>query len=411
MSPPRGRKRRARKGQGRNQRKQRRQQGQYAAPSASSEPSPVAKRPAASRVASLHPLAPIIVRSGRPFDAVAGPDEARFPPPSTIAGCIRTAWARQTDQPFGQELAQLPVAGPLLVRTDGCVLVPKPADALYYARDCLRAAPFALGDGAGCDLPQGLLPVRLAHPPSGKPRPGPAWWALDDLLDFRRGQEMDLEHLKSRGWSAPSGDRRTHVAIGPRGAAEPGRLFQTEGLDFTDAPEGDDRLRHARSVRLVVRCGEELGSAAVHLGGERRLAALQPESPELWPVMPPAWLDEAVPGVCMTLLTPAVFNAGYRPGWLDEQLTGSPPTAPRLRLVLLAAAVERWQPNSGWDLAANAPRPTRKLAPAGATYWFRVVDGGPPELAKLWLQSISDDEQARRDGFGLALPAPWRPPD
>ena len=114
---------------------------------------------------------------------------------------------------------------------------------------------------------------------------------------------------------------------------------------------------------------------------------------------------------CLTLLTPGVFSAGYRPGWLDHALTGSPPAAPGLKLRLRAAALERWQPHSGWDLAQRQPRPTRKLVPAGATYWFDVLDACDKDsLAALWLASLCDEQQDRRDGFGLALPGPWTPP-
>ena len=150
----------------------------------------------------------------------------------------------------------------------------------------------------------------------------------------------------------------------------------------------------------------------MHLGGERRLAALQPEPEHVWPSPPPDWLERIARagGLSLTLLTPAIFSAGYRPGWLDGDLIGSPPAAPGLRLQLRAAAVERWQPHSGWDLARWRPRPSRKLVGAGATYWFRILDGiDSGTMAALWLASVSDCEQDRRDGFGLALPSPWEP--
>ena len=373
----------------------------------------------ASRVASLDPLAPIIVRSGRPFDDQSGPDPARFPPPSTVAGCIRTAWARQTGRPFSSELAELAVQGPLLVR-DCEVLVPKPADALYFGSGadsrCVRAEPRDFDEDAGSDLPGGLLPVRLTEPEKAKPGQGSSWWNIRDLLAFRKGTQLTHSHLTKNGWSPPAGERRTHVAIGSSGVAEPGKLFQTVGLDFTDVSKSKDEapLSGVRSLRLLVRCGEDLEQAAVHLGGERRLAALRPEPTDLWPTAPDGSAEamQREGGICLTLLTPGFFSAGFRPGWLDDTLAGSPPGSPNLRLRLRSVAVGRWQPNSGWDLAQQCPRPTRKLAPAGTTYWFGIVGDAPAEeLAKLWLAPVSDNEQARRDGFGLALPSPWQPPD
>lgn len=42
-------------------------------------------------------------------------------------------------------------------------------------------------------------------------------------------------------------------------------------------------------------------------------------------------------------------------------------------LRLLAVVVHRWEAHSGWNLAKLQPRPTRKLAPAGTTLWFRIL--------------------------------------
>ena len=403
-----------------------------AAGSIPSHPGPYRRGP--STVVSLEPLSPIIVRSGRPMNAHTDADPARFPPPSTVAGCLRTTWARATGRPLGSALAELRVAGPLLLSDDGLILAPKPADALYFGhRDearCVRAEPRRFQQGCGADMPDGLLPVRLPAHVEGKPGDGPAWWSWDDLLAFRRGESVPLDRLTRNGWSPPAeGDLRTHVSINPTtGAAVSGNLFQTEGLDLgvypaafrtravesarVDGLEASDAANGAssRGRRLLVRCAEALDATLVHLGGKRRLAALEPESEERWPTPPDGWLDriEQTGGLCLTLLTPGIFSVGYRPGWLDRTLTGSPPDAPAVTLRLRAAAVGRWQPHSGWDLAQRRPKPTRKLVTAGATYWFEILDAQEPgALASLWLASVCDDQQDRRDGFGLALPAPW----
>ena len=415
-----------------------------AAPPAPREPA----RPRTGRVVSLDPLAPIIVRSGRPMNAHAGADPAQFPPPSTIAGCLRTAWARAAGRPFGPELAQLAVGGPLLVGDDGRVLAPKPADALYFGRGagesdsprCVRATPRRFGGGCGADLSEGLLPVQLTQGVTGKPGDGPAWWSWNDLLAFRDGVDPPIDRLWTNGWSPPKGDRRTHVSIdSSTGTAKAAALYETEGLDLAASPSAfrispaerpeaasglgrgatspadpnDANDSSSGGLRLLVRCSEALAPALVHLGGKRRLASLEPEPEDRWPAPPDGWLERLCDagGLCLTLLTPGVFSAGYRPGWLDDALTGSPPGAPGLRLRLRAAAVARWQPHSGWDLARGQPRPTRKLVPAGATYWFDVLDACDQDaLAALWLASVCDEPQDRLDGFGLALPGPWAPP-
>ncbi|BCU08376.1 type III-B CRISPR module-associated Cmr3 family protein [Allochromatium tepidum] len=385
------------------------------------------KSAASSPIVSLEPLAPLIVRSGRPFDDQAGADAPRFPPPSTLAGCLRTAWARAKDQAFGPDLAKLAVASPFLAQVDDTgnivrLLAPKPADAQYFGHGaeakCLRLEPSRFEDGCNADLPDGLRPLRLSETIQGKASKGPAWWDWKDLIAFRRGQPLSHPRLTERGWLPPSGDRRTHVAIDAvTQAAESGRLFQTEGLDL----EPDNpwlEKSEAPCLRLLARCAEPLPGGLVHLGGERRLTRLHPEPETVWPTPPATWFQDIqkAGGLTLTLLTPGVFQAGYRPGWLnvwvDDRLTGEPPIAPGVRLQLIAAAVERWQPHSGWDLAAQQPRPTRKLVGAGATYWFRLLEPTAPEaLAALWLASLCDLEQDRRDGYGLALPAPWKPTD
>lgn len=375
-------------------------------------------------VVTLEPLAPIIVRSGRPFDFQAGADAARFPPPSTLAGCLRTAWARETGAAFGPQLAERAVAGPLLMRVDAddqpCnLLVPKPADAQYFGHGaearCLRAEPGAFEAGCGADLPEGLQPVRLVDPVDEKASQGPQWWGWNDFIAWRSDPRNQPSHrqLAENGWSVPAGDRRTHVAIDPAtGAADAGRLFQTEGLDLA-ADNPWLREVDRAGLQLLARFSEPLSDQLVHLGGERRLARLHPQGDAAWPEPPePDWFRRmrAQGGLTLSLLTPAILRGGYRPGWLDETLQGELPGAPGVRLQLVSAALERWQPHSGWDLHLRAPRATRKLVAAGATYWFRLLAAPSDEaLAPLWLASLCDSEQDRRDGYGLTLPAPWTP--
>lgn len=373
---------------------------------------------APSRIVSLAPLAPLVIRSARPFDGQAGVDAARFPPPSTLAGCLRTAWSRADGKSFGEEplhkdideLLKEEIKGPLLLRGD-TLLLPKPADALYFGHgdeaDCVRASPKPLEAGCGCDLPMVLLPVQLEKEIKGKPGKGPQWWAFEDWLRFRQGQTVHPGHLAEHGWLPPPGDRRTHVAIDSQhGVAEEGKLFQTEGLDLSAAPESNADLR------ILAKFSQPLGAALVHLGGKRRLAAMEPQPDTRWPQAPKDWWQQIQQkgGLSLTLVTPALFTNGYRPGWLNQGPIGTPPGVKGLRLRLQSVAVERWQPQSGWDLAKQQPRANRKLAPAGAVYWFAIEQcDDPKSLEPLWLGSLCDDPQDRRDGFGLALPAPWSP--
>lgn len=354
----------------------------------------------------IEPKAPLVIRSGRPFDGQAGADEARFPPPSTLAGALRTAHADSTSKSYDTELTQIAVAGPLPVRlgANPKLLVPKPADALYFwnedktAARLVRAAPKSLTEGEGCDLAEGLLPVQLTEPVKSKPASGPRWWAWNDFLAWRGAvpPAPTFAQVEQNGWSPLPDEMRTHVGIKTETqAAESGKLFQTAGLDFwCRADTGQDFP--GQRIGLVGRIAGEIAPGLVTLGGERRLSAIAPAPASLWPEMSGDLVNriQKAGGLTLTLLTPALFAAGWKP-----------PEIPGLTLV--AAALDRWQPHSGWDLAQWKPRAGRKLVPAGAVYWYELT--GAADLAALWLTSIGDCDQDCRDGFGLVLPQPWTP--
>jgi CRISPR-associated protein Cmr3 len=113
-------------------------------------------------------------------------------------------------------------------------------------------------------------------------------------------------------------------------------------------------------------------------------------------------------------VTPALFDGGWLPAWLDGMpIIDSPPELSGIKLRLCAAALERWQPFSGWELRTldghkgGKARAVRRLVPAGSVYWFEVLEGDAEALRKLWLAPLSDRAQDRLDGFGLTIPGIW----
>ena len=113
----------------------------------------------------------------------------------------------------------------------------------------------------------------------------------------------------------------------------------------------------------------------------------------------------------MVLVTPAVFCGGWKPGWVNEELVGTPPGA-NVTLRLVGVSIQRWRAVSGWSLAnlpgqPRGPKPVKRLVPSGGVYFFETIDGKASGLADRWLESVSDDDQDRRDGFGLAVWGVW----
>ena len=195
-----------------------------------------------------------------------------------------------------------------------------------------------------------------------------------------------------------------------------GMLFSTSSLSFADvAVTASDHHRMA----LLVRMSDDqlpLLDGFMPLGGERRVAILSSANgARLWPKFPDK-LDQstATPLLKLQLITPAVFKNGWKPGWLTDNLSGECPALPGVRLTLKGVAAGRYAAVSGWDYARREAKAARFLASAGAVYYFqadRALEG--EDLKSLWMASISDDEQddgqARRDGFGLAIPGRWHP--
>ncbi len=116
----------------------------------------------------------------------------------------------------------------------------------------------------------------------------------------------------------------------------------------------------------------------------------------------------------MILATPGLFSRGWLPPGVDpstRRLVGDGVIAE-----VVAAAVPRHELISGWDLANHAPKPARKVAPAGSCYWFRVLEGDTAGLASLrqhglWpmLEDNSEYTARRREGFNRVWFGAWQP--
>lgn len=358
----------------------------------------------------LTPRAPLVFRSGKPF--LAGTrDNAQFPWPSAWAGLLRTRYMDQHGLgPDDRErLVALRTAGALLAYRRGshCELyVPKPADALALKDEesFLPLRPLSAAAGTGCDLPAGLRPVGLVGSKKGKPHIPALYWTLSRFLAWARGESVKASDESPR---QPVEEMRTHVSIkNHTGAADPGRLFQTTGLDF--AMQDWQKGTASGEWVFVGQGPANLPPGLVVFGGERRLSRLDREDPTVWHLPPQLQIAlTKARGIAVTLATPAIFANGWCPAWIGATLEGRwPGTALTLRLQ--AAAIDRWQPISGWDLQAGRAKPMRRAVAAGATYWLEIIDG-ELDPAALWLHSMSDAQQDRLDGFGLALLRPWNP--
>ncbi|HMA33298.1 MAG TPA: type III-B CRISPR module-associated protein Cmr3 [Chloroflexia bacterium] len=409
----------------------------------------------------IEPRDPLIARDGRPFGPTPGARAASlpFPFPSTTTGGVRTRAGLDAQGRFvadPQQVRQIAVRGPLLVELDGertirQWLAPAPADALLVetrpgqadpaTRQWLR--PILPDAGAHTNLPGGthaalladLLPVGPAFYNPNKAAAGvPRFWYWDVFQAWLQNpadgaqahRQVRPDQAASTLWvlgppdqpagqielghSGPHPEQRLHVGIDPGTlASREGALFQTRGLEFT----GPDRRRLALAVTSDGTF-PHAGDGFAPLGGERRLVSWRASTAPL-PACPPAIRQAVVDRkACrVVLLTPAVFAAGFYPTTLLQ------PGA-EVSCSLRGVVCGRPQVVSGWDFAyvgaggsRGQPKPSRRLAPAGSVLFLQLA-GSPQAIGRWvddhWMQCVSDDDQDRRDGFGLAAIGTWDEP-
>lgn len=376
---------------------------------------------------------PIVSRDGRPFGAGQGNRmrSLRWPLPSMMAGAVRTALAKSANRDFSigtaQDLLEVEIAG-LFPLADEQLYLPAPHDCVVHPQQGpLRAAPQPVAQGE-CDWPAaGLLPVCLTKvqaPDDFKPEEAPAWWPAKRYAAWQIREDISFDHLFLQ---EPEIENRTHVQLDPAsGAAEDSKLFTTAALPLTDlrrygAPSAGTHSSRFAVIRLAVRvrangwCGEAAAKLdTLHpLGGERRLACWKTTTETSAWSCPPRIREALATAsrVRMTLVTPAVFRDGWKPGWLNDALVGTWPGV-NVSLRLVGVSIQRWRAVSGWSLAnlpgqPCGPKPVKRLVPAGGVYFFEIVDGNASVLADRWLEPVSDDKQDQFDGFGLATWGVW----
>ena len=370
------------------------------------------------------PRDPLIFGDGKSFTSTPGEHSQSmpFPFPSTIAGAVRTlAGTNSATGIFDKELIskvkQISVRGPVLVEMNETEnsqtwLFPAPADALIvdggngdnkvFTRYSL--APGRTPTGSLTNLKELDLVVPITRLKNKVAQNLPRFWRWEKLavwLEDPKDAPIDVSTLGIQG---PEREFRTHVNIDPKtqSAAE-GMLFQTSGMEFSRVQRDGMKSMQIFTLALAVETTADIRTGYGHIGGERRVALWQKIQSGM-PKCPPAIKKKiSEQKHCRLMLaTPASFDKGYIPSYLQSGFG--------ITVTVRAAASSRYQTISGWDYENKKPKPTRRLAAAGSVY-FLQLEGSQTEIEKfvdaLWLTSISDDEQSRRDGFGLALLGVW----
>lgn len=381
----------------------------------------------------IESLAPLVFRAGKPFGSQASAQDAIFPLPSTGAGLVRYLALSQgkvadsyKDSDY-QKLLQLQCYGVYLANFDDdknpTIFVPKPANVLCLEingnKELIRLAPKAFDDECGSDLPKGLLPIQPQfdnEKSKGKPKNDIHYWQLDDVIKWQKGEKLDYGTIAKNGLKSIPIDIRTHNALDDESlAVSDGDLFQTASFDLGYLRKKSENPKinpfdyfDDKRLGFVILSEQALDDDVATLGGERRLSYFKklPQNPVLTHAT--AQDINQAGGFCLTFLTPAIFERGYLPSWIDDKSkTGKLPSGATVKLT--AVAVERWQAVSGWDSRDWKPKATRRAVPVGSVYWFDVSGQTLSDDDVAFLsQPLADNAYDKADGFGMALVSAWQ---
>ncbi len=371
----------------------------------------------------IEPMDVLFLRGNRLFGDAGSYGESMVPPwPSVAAGALRTAiLARDGTDPaaFARGGHDHPTLGtPDLPGTfritdfqlawrgetgEGPLerLYPLPAD-LVATREAqqesiaLRAlSPWQPAGGIDCSMALERLPV-MAQASRSKPATG-LWLTSRGMQFWLDGRLPDAS-----ADLIPSGRLWAHderIGIGLQAdtrRADDGKLFSMQavalsrGVGFLAEAEGD-----SLEAGTVLRFGGDGRGAVVD-----RAAAPLPE-PDMDRIL-------ASRRCRLILATPGIFPEGWRLPGMDTagvfDLCG-------VRGRVVAAAVNRAEVVSGWDLALRQPKPARRAVPAGSVYWIEDLQATPDDLHKLAAHGLwpetGYDVRRRAEGFNRFLVASY----
>lgn len=358
------------------------------------------------------------------------------PFPSTLIGALRTAWGRGREVETHRPLCRSEWKGSLELKLDATIMLrrrlnpgpwdkthrmwPVPADALFLPVHSANTATverldprppetptLARGDDAAC-----TALWRASFDDPRKPDRPPSWWSelafAAWLSDPASSRCLDDDY---EGAEQP---RRTMVHVGidrESGAAAESLLFAHDVMEPVDGA-GNEWALAARTTGLG------LAVSWATLGGDRRLNALEEANGRLFE--PTNCLSDAfdrtdATGLRLIAVSPLVFKRGWLPDGFEtcashpEEYRGSLPGLGDVEFILRAAMLPRPQHVSGWDMAARGPKPTTRLVPPGAVYFFQRADNEPVtgRTAKaLWLAALGGRTD---EGYGRVVPGRWTP--
>ncbi len=293
---------------------------------------------------------------------------------------------------------------------------PCKAGALYLP------APLDLGmqlvPCADTDLPAPLTHAFLPRQ-QGKQKPR-EWVSVSDYARYLAGDDLPEPTDTPDLYDV---ERNIGIEIDPEsGTTVEGQLYQAEYLRLQQgvvlAFEAECDLKPRGGGQTVDVFARPDRPDTLMIGGQQGMAYLNTQQAGL--ELPRAEITTSL--LRWTLLSPAVFNAGWKPDWVDADGRVMLPKAVRapgmsraewkaaaagagsFTARLVAARIGKPLAFSGWDLQKGAPKPTLLAVPAGSCY---VFDCGTVAEARALAGALAPDRPRStmygEKGFGAGI--------
>lgn len=385
----------------------------------------------------LEPVDVLFLRANKSFGDPGSYGESMVPPwPSVIAGALRSRMLADAGldlAAFAAGLASHPEIGTpaapgpfelcavqLAQRpSTGVVdpLFPLPLDLVAESSGggttVLPARPVELSPALRSSYPLPMHPV-VTQSKRGKPAAG-LWLKRAGWQDYLNGKVPGAGQLVSSSdlWKP---DPRTGIGLNAHTrSVDEGRLFTAEAAAFRQQHRGANS--YTTGFLAAVRGATPPQNGMVRLGADGRAAAVH-ALPDFAPPEPDFEAITASGRCRIVLATPGIFERGWLPEGVREQNGQYLFDLHGVRGRLAAAAVPRAGVVSGWNLAAEKPKPAQRAVPAGAVYWLDQLEATPEALRDLAARGLGGEpcgdpqqrqaeQQRRAEGFNRIWIAPW----
>lgn len=368
----------------------------------------------------------------------AGAFDWPFPP--TVLGALRAVWGYMAEDarggaPFSKDEwvektrnvhlgLTLPLRRALKdaqAWNKGHRMWPIPADALFLEQAAVvhrllpRGLPkgvrsLGLGDDAALESLAWCTPDTDSK---AKPLTPPRWWTNGTFIDWLFERPVSTP-VSPDNWPK-SPPRRTDVRLAIDGSTMTARESALYSLDIVEPVVDGYQWSIGAQLELPAAPPRAFDDELLVLGGNSRVGVV--ETPDEAVFAPPDAKDlpASASGIRVVCASPAHFDAGWLPDGLvcvessrgTSAYQGMLPGLPGELLTLHAALVPRATHWSGWSMEHKGPRPTLRLVPAGAVYFFRKASGADftaEEIRRLWLSAWGKSIDM---GMGRIVAGPW----